>query len=65
VLSADAYSLFEELGIFSEEAAAQLYDCILSRGGSVPAAVLYRKFRGRDATVDALLRHSGIEEAHV
>ncbi|RMA82150.1 M3 family metallopeptidase [Umboniibacter marinipuniceus] len=65
VLSADAYSLFEELGIFSEAAAAKLFNCILSRGGSEPAADLYREFRGRDATIDALLRHSGIEEAHV
>ncbi len=61
VLSADAYSLFEELGVFSNEASERFLSNILTQGGSKPAKELYRQFRGRDANIDALIRHSGIE----
>lgn len=60
VLSADAFSRFEEEGIFNQDAAADFANIILGQGGSVPMQDLYRQFRGRDATVDALLRHTGI-----
>ncbi|WP_096086883.1 M3 family metallopeptidase [Agaribacterium haliotis] len=60
VLSADAFAAFEESSIFDAETGRRFYDCILSQGGSASAAELFRNFRGRDASVDALLRHSGI-----
>ena len=60
VLSADAFSLFEERGIFDPEAGASFRDNVLERGGSAEAMDLYIAFRGRPPTVDALLRHSGI-----
>jgi oligopeptidase A len=63
VLSADAFSLFEERGIFDEQAGRAFREHILEKGGSADAMALYRAFRGREPTVDALLRHSGIGEA--
>ncbi len=60
VLSADAYSRFEEEGIFNKEVGAAFRHSILARGGSEEAQTLFREFRGRDANTDALLRHSGI-----
>jgi oligopeptidase A len=60
VLSADAYSLFEEKGVLSPEAGRKFRDEILAVGGSRPAADSFRAFRGREPSVDALLRHSGM-----
>lgn len=60
VLEADAYSLFEEKGIFSREAADAFRTNILSRGSSEDEAVLYRNFRGHDPQPEALLRKLGI-----
>ncbi len=60
VLSADAYSRFEEEGIFNAETGKAFRDVILANGGSVPAGELFKQFRGREPQVDALLRHSGI-----
>ena len=60
VLSADAFSKFEEEGIFNTETGAHFRDTILANGGSRPAAELFEAFRGREPSVDALLRHSGI-----
>ncbi|HSQ06782.1 MAG TPA: M3 family metallopeptidase, partial [Chromatiaceae bacterium] len=60
VLSADAFSLFEERGVFDPAAGASFRENILEKGGSVDAMDLYLAFRGRPPTVDALLRHSGI-----
>jgi len=60
VLSADAYSLFEEKGVLSPEAGARFRAEILAVGGSRPAAESFRAFRGRDPKVDALLRHNGM-----
>lgn len=60
VLSADAYSRFEEEGIFNAETGKAFRDVILAKGGSVPAGDLFKQFRGREPQVDALLRHSGI-----
>ena len=60
VLSADAFSLFEERGVFDAEAGASFRSNILEQGGSAEAMDLFVAFRGRPPTVDALLRHSGI-----
>jgi oligopeptidase A len=60
VLSADAYGLFEEQGVLNPEAGRRFRDEILAVGGSRPAAESFRAFRGREPTVDALLRHSGM-----
>jgi oligopeptidase A len=60
VLSADAYSLFEEKGVLNPEAGERFRDEILSVGGSRPAAESFRAFRGREPRVEALLRHSGM-----
>jgi oligopeptidase A len=60
VLSSDAFSLFEEKGIFSQEAGKAFLANILETGGSQDAMELYVKFRGRKPTIDALLRHNGI-----
>lgn len=61
VLSADAFSRFEEEGIFAAEVGADFLHAILERGGSESPAELFRRFRGRDPDVAALLRHSGID----
>ncbi|MBE2894855.1 oligopeptidase A [Spirabiliibacterium falconis] len=60
VLSADAFSLFEEQGIFNPETGKAFLDHILSRGGSEPPMALFKRFRGREPKLDALLRHKGI-----
>ncbi|ASP38057.1 oligopeptidase A [Bacterioplanes sanyensis] len=65
VLSADAYSRFEEDGIFNTATGALFRDTVLANGGSRAAAELFTAFRGRKPSVEPLLRHSGItgEEA--
>ena len=60
MLDADAFSLFEEKGIFSEEVATSFRENILSKGGSEHPKELYRRFRGQDATIDALMKRDGI-----
>ena len=60
VLSADAFSLFEEMGIFNPEAGERFLHNILEKGGSQDAMELFVAFRGREPQIDALLRHSGI-----
>ncbi|RMD68358.1 MAG: oligopeptidase A, partial [Gammaproteobacteria bacterium] len=60
VLSADAFSLFEERGILDAETGMRFREIILERGGSEDPMVLFRAFRGREPRVDALLRHCGI-----
>ncbi|MCZ2721912.1 oligopeptidase A [Marinomonas sp. 15G1-11] len=60
VLSADAFSRFEEDGIFNKETGTLFRDTVLANGGSRPAAELFAAFRGREPSTDALLRHSGI-----
>ena len=61
MLDADAFALFEENGIFSEEVAASFRENILSRGGSEHPKELYRRFRGQDATIDAMMKRDGIK----
>jgi oligopeptidase A len=60
VLSADAYSFFEEHGILDARSGQRFRDEILAVGGSRPAAESFRAFRGREPSVDALLRHNGM-----
>ncbi len=60
VLSADAYSLFEENGVLSTEVGHRFWSEILGRGGSRSALESFIAFRGREPTIDALLRHSGM-----
>ena len=60
VLSADAYSRFEEEGIFNPTTGKSFLDEILTRGGSEEPMALFERFRGRKPTLDALLRHKGI-----
>ncbi|WAJ72042.1 oligopeptidase A [Catenovulum adriaticum] len=60
VLSADAFSLFEENGIFDEQTGQSFLNNILEMGGSKEPMELFKAFRGREPQVDALLRHTGI-----
>ena len=60
VLSADAFSSFEEEGIFNIETGQRFKQAILEKGGSQEPMELFVEFRGREPSVDALLRHSGI-----
>jgi oligopeptidase A len=60
VLSADAYSLFEESGVLNPVVGSRFRDEILSRGGSRPALESFVAFRGREPKIDALLRHNGM-----
>ena len=61
VLAADAYSRFEEEGIFNRETGQSFLDNILSRGGSEEPMVLFSRFRGREPQLDAMLEHYGIQ----
>ena len=60
VLSADAYSKFEETGIFNTKTGREFLHCILETGGSEKAMELFKQFRGREPKIDALLKHSGL-----
>jgi oligopeptidase A len=60
VLSSDAFSLFEENGIFDPATGQAFLANILEQGGSQDAMDLFVQFRGRKPTIDALLRHNGI-----
>ena len=64
VLSADAFGLFEEVGLDDEQAVRiagrKLRDTILSQGGGKHPMDLYREFRGREPSTEALLRHNGL-----
>ncbi|EMP95679.1 MULTISPECIES: oligopeptidase A [Vibrio] len=60
VLSADAFSRFEEEGIFNRETGQSFLNNILEMGGSEEPMELFKRFRGREPQIDALLRHAGI-----
>ncbi|WP_426415546.1 oligopeptidase A [Aestuariirhabdus sp. LZHN29] len=62
VLSADAFSRFEDEGIFNAETGQSFLQEILHRGGSEEPMELFKRFRGREPSIEALLRHSGIVE---
>ena len=61
VLDADAFAVFKEHGIFDRETAQRFRDCILSRGGTEHPMTLYKRFRGSEPTIDALLKRNGIK----
>lgn len=65
VLSADAFSLFEEQGVMNPETGRRFRDEILAKGGSEDAMTLFVNFRGRAPSQEALLRHSGISDKRV
>ena len=60
VLSADAFAAFEETGIFDRDTGNRFLNSILEQGGSREPMELFVEFRGREPTIDALLRHSGL-----
>ena len=60
VLDADAFSVFKKHGIFNKEVASSFRNNILSRGGTEHPMVLYKRFRGQEPTIDALLKRNGI-----
>ena len=60
VLDADAFSMFKENGIFDRTTARKFRDCILSKGGTVHPMTLYKNFRGKEPTIEALLERNGI-----
>ena len=62
VLDADAFAKFRENGIFDRATADSFRTNILMRGGTEDPAELYRRFRGRDASIDALLVRDGISK---
>ena len=62
VLDADAFSLFQEKGIFNTDVATSFRENILSKGGTEPPMELYRRFRGQEPTIDALLTRNGIKK---
>ena len=62
VLSADAFSRFEEDGVLNADTGRAFREAILARGGSQEPMALFVDFRGRAPSIDALLRHSGLTE---
>ena len=60
VLDADAFSMFKKNGIFDPKTAQSLRDNVLSRGGTEHPMTLYKRFRGQEPTIDALLERNGI-----
>lgn len=60
VLDADAFSLFQEKGIFHTETANSFRENVLSKGGTEHPMVLYKRFRGKEPGIDALLKRNGI-----
>ena len=62
VLEADAFSVFKKNGIFNEKTAQSFRDNILSKGGTEHPMTLYRRFRGQEPTIDALLERNGIKQ---
>lgn len=60
VLDADAFSLFQEKGIFNPETANSFRENVLSKGGTEHPMVLYKRFRGQEPGIDALLKRNGI-----
>ncbi|MBQ9655486.1 MAG: M3 family metallopeptidase [Prevotella sp.] len=61
VLDADAFSVFKRHGIFDEKTAQSFRDNILSKGGTEHPMTLYKRFRGGEPTIDALLKRNGIK----
>ncbi|SDE10905.1 peptidyl-dipeptidase Dcp [Pricia antarctica] len=62
VLDADAFTFFKEKGIFNKEIASKFKDNVLSKGGTENPMVLYKRFRGAEPKVEALLKRAGLIE---
>lgn len=62
VLDADAFSLFKKNGIFDKNTALSFRDNVLSKGGTEHPMTLYKRFRGQEPTIDALLERNGIKK---
>ena len=60
VLDADAFSLFKEKGIFNQDVANSFRVNVLSQGGTEHPMILYKRFRGQEPTIQALLKRNGI-----
>lgn len=63
VLDADAFSVFKATGIFNRETASSFRENVLSKGGTEDPAILYKRFRGQEPTIDALLIRNSIKQA--
>ena len=61
VLDADAFAVFKKEGIFNPATAQRFRDCILSKGGTENPMTLYKRFKGGEPTIDALLKRNGIK----
>lgn len=61
VLDADAFAAFKEAGIFNKEVAGKFREHILSKGGTEDPDILYKRFRGKEPSIDALLIRNGIK----
>jgi peptidyl-dipeptidase Dcp len=64
VLDADAFSVFKKNGIFDQKTAQSFRDNVLSKGGTEHPMVLYKRFRGQEPTIDALLERNEIKVQH-
>ena len=62
VLDADAFSVFKHNGIFDQKTAQSFRDNILSKGGTEHPMTLYKRFRGQEPTIEALLERNGIKK---
>jgi len=61
VLDADAFALFKKHGIFDQATATSFRENVLSKGGTEHPMTLYKRFRGQEPTIDALLTRNGIK----
>jgi len=61
VLDADAFAVFKEEGIFNQQTAERFRREVLEKGGSEHPMTLYKRFRGQEPTIDALLKRNGIK----
>ena len=62
MLEADAFAVFKKYGIFNQKIARSFRDNILSKGGTENPMVLYKRFKGSEPTIDALLKRNGINK---
>jgi peptidyl-dipeptidase Dcp len=61
VLDADAFAVFKKHGIFNREIANRFREHVLSKGGTENPMVLYKRFKGSEPTIDALLKRNAIK----
>ena len=61
VLDADSFSHFKEYGLFNKEVANSFRENVLSKGGTEHPMTLYKRFRGQEPSIDALMKRNGIK----